>query len=238
MNKQIWLLVDIQALDTEIIDKDIVVASIPSRITAAQDALKETQASLDSTRDRFGAAEKKKKDSERELEVVTDKLNKLKGRSSDIKTNKEYQAHLKEIESVQQELSDLEDVILTIMEDMDSEVKVKKAAEDEYEQEKQKVEAIRAELDQQVAKEKKALSELKQKRAGLADSIDKDLYDFYMSLLQSKGGLAVVQVRDFVCQGCNMNIPPQLFVEIKRNEGNNQCPQCNRLLFFKEPEAE
>jgi predicted nucleic acid-binding Zn-ribbon protein len=30
-----------------------------------------------------------------------------------------------------------------------------------------------------------------------------------------------------------MNIPPQLFVEIKKNEKIIQCPQCNRILYWK-----
>ena len=42
------------------------------------------------------------------------------------------------------------------------------------------------------------------------------MYNEYMKVLKACGGLAVVEARDEICQGCNMNIPPQMFVEIKK----------------------
>jgi predicted nucleic acid-binding Zn-ribbon protein len=56
-----------------------------------------------------------------------------------------------------------------------------------------------------------------------------------MTLLKNKAGLAVVPVRNEVCGGCNMNIMPQLFVEIKKNEELHRCPQCGRFLFAENP---
>nr|NIP32403.1 hypothetical protein [Candidatus Saccharibacteria bacterium]NIV12038.1 hypothetical protein [Fodinibius sp.]NIV97856.1 hypothetical protein [Candidatus Saccharibacteria bacterium]NIX00699.1 hypothetical protein [Phycisphaerae bacterium] len=32
-------------------------------------------------------------------------------------------------------------------------------------------------------------------------------------------------------EGCNMNIMPQLAVEIKKGEEIHRCPQCNRILY-------
>ena len=37
-----------------------------------------------------------------------------------------------------------------------------------------------------------------------------------MALLEKCNGLAVVEARDEICQGCNMNIPPQMFVELRK----------------------
>jgi predicted nucleic acid-binding Zn-ribbon protein len=54
-----------------------------------------------------------------------------------------------------------------------------------------------------------------------------------MGLIESSGGIAVTEVKGEVCQGCNMNIPPQLYVEIKSNEEIIQCPQCHRILYYK-----
>jgi predicted nucleic acid-binding Zn-ribbon protein len=54
-----------------------------------------------------------------------------------------------------------------------------------------------------------------------------------MGLIESSGGIAVTEVKEEVCQGCNMNIPPQLYVEIKSNEEIIQCPQCRRILYYK-----
>ncbi|MGH7828550.1 MAG: C4-type zinc ribbon domain-containing protein [Candidatus Binatia bacterium] len=36
-----------------------------------------------------------------------------------------------------------------------------------------------------------------------------------------------------MCQGCYMNIPPQLWNEILKNERLNLCPSCHRILYSK-----
>ena len=55
----------------------------------------------------------------------------------------------------------------------------------------------------------------------------------YLILIEACNGVAVIEVKEEICQGCNMNIPPQLFVEIKKQEEMLNCPQCRRLLYYK-----
>jgi predicted nucleic acid-binding Zn-ribbon protein len=46
-----------------------------------------------------------------------------------------------------------------------------------------------------------------------------------------------VEVAGGICQGCYMNIPPQLSNEIIRNDKVHLCPSCQRILYVK-PVAE
>ena len=80
----------------------------------------------------------------------------------------------------------------------------------------------------------KELVTLKKLRAGVVEATDSDVYDQYIMLLEIYHGHAVSEVREEICQGCNMNIPPQLFVEIKKNEDIYHCPQCRRILYYRE----
>jgi len=64
------------------------------------------------------------------------------------------------------------------------------------------------------------------------------MYREYMKKLESGQGLAVVEVKDSVCMGCNMNIPPQLYVEVRKGEEIFTCPQCRRFLFFRYDQAD
>jgi hypothetical protein len=177
--------------------------------------------------------DKKRRDKERELDDINEKIKKVKARSTEIKTNKEYQAHLKEIEGIEKELYTLEDEILIIMEEIDNFSKQIKLEEGRLKSEKDKVEAFREKLKKEVSEAEKELLALREERAKIVDVIDKELYNLYMSLLESGNGIAVAEAKEEVCQGCNMNIPPQLFVEIKRNEEILQCPQCHRILFYR-----
>jgi predicted nucleic acid-binding Zn-ribbon protein len=45
-------------------------------------------------------------------------------------------------------------------------------------------------------------------------------------------GLAMVPVKNGTCQGCNMNIPPQLFNTLQRGNSIEVCGNCNRIIYW------
>ena len=52
------------------------------------------------------------------------------------------------------------------------------------------------------------------------------------SAIRMKRGLALVPVKNGTCQGCNMNIPPQLFNMIQRGDSIELCGNCNRIIYW------
>jgi predicted nucleic acid-binding Zn-ribbon protein len=50
---------------------------------------------------------------------------------------------------------------------------------------------------------------------------------------QNPVGLAVVPVKDAVCHGCNVNLPPQLYNELFRCDSLRFCPNCQRIIYIK-----
>lgn len=234
MNEQIRLLVELQKLDSRIIRKDALIKTIPTRISAAEKPLNEALSNSETHRKQAEEAEKKKREKERELDDTHERIKKLKARTADVKDNKAYQALLKEIETAERESSAIEDQILELMERVEQEGRKLKGAGKALEAEKQKVEEFRKKLEGEVREAEEELNSLREKRAALASQLEDDTYRLYMTLLELTRGLAVVEARDEVCQGCNMNIMPQLFVELKKNESIIQCPQCRRILYHSE----
>jgi predicted nucleic acid-binding Zn-ribbon protein len=227
------LLLTLQKFDSLILEKQAIIEEIPAKISEVEGPLKKAQAVLDKLRQSCESGEKKRRDKERGLDDINEKIRKLKARTTEIKTNKEYQALLKEIETAEKERNATEDEILSIMEEMDNSSEQVKLEESRLGSEKGKVDAYREKLKGEVSEAEKELLALREERTKIVDSIDKELYSLYMSLIESGRGIAVAEAKEEVCQGCNMNIPPQLFVEIKRNEEILQCPQCHRILFYR-----
>jgi len=58
-----------------------------------------------------------------------------------------------------------------------------------------------------------------------------------MQKFERLGGLAVVQVENEICLGCNTNIPPQLYNDIKETSKTYTCYYCKRFLYYQEPPA-
>ena len=55
----------------------------------------------------------------------------------------------------------------------------------------------------------------------------------YELLRSRRNGQALAGVTDGVCKGCFMNIPPQLFIELQKEEEMLSCPSCNRIMFHE-----
>ena len=70
-------------------------------------------------------------------------------------------------------------------------------------------------------------------RDRMASALDARLRQKYEQIFERRGGTAVVEVRNGTCQGCHMNLPPQLFNELQRTRDVRLCPNCNRILFWR-----
>lgn len=236
MKEKLKSLAALQKIDTTIVRKTEVIQGIPLKISSAEQYLNEARAFQEKQKQKCDSTEKKKKELERAIEDFNDKLGKLKARTAGVKNNKEYQALLKEIETAEKEKYTIEDSILSAMELLDSAFKELSAAEAKAAAAKDKAEAFKKELAAEVAEAEKELDISKSQRADIVKTLDTELYELYFKVLESRGGLAVAEAKGERCLGCNMNIPPQLFVEIKKNDKLVQCPQCNRILYWKEDE--
>jgi len=233
LENNLELLIKLQKLDSLILNKQSIIDEMPLKISETELPLKEGQAALEKIKQQKDLLGKKKRDKERELDDFNEKIKKLKARTTEIKTNKEYQAQLKEIESAEKELYGLEDKILLIMEEMDASSQDIKLEEGRIKSEKNKLETFKEKLENEISEAEKELVSLKEAREKIVEGINRETYNLYMGLIESSGGIAVTEVKGEVCQGCNMNIPPQLYVEIKSNEEIIQCPQCHRILYYK-----
>lgn len=233
MNKQLEHLIQLQQIDSKIRAIQRTIEDVPGKITEVESPLQDSQNVLNRIKQQYDAFEKKKREKERALEDINDKINKLKMRTGEIKTNKEYQALLKEIKTVEDDRSSIEDDILSAMEDADTLGKQIKTEEQNYRVNKEKVEALKKDIENEKSETEKELLTVQGIREKVIEAVDSEVYDQYFMLLEICGGLAVIEVKDEICQGCNMNIPPQLFVELKKNEEIYNCPHCRRIIFYK-----
>jgi hypothetical protein len=52
------------------------------------------------------------------------------------------------------------------------------------------------------------------------------------STIRMRRGMALAAVKGGTCQGCHMNIPPQLFNILQRGVSIEMCPNCNRIIYW------
>lgn len=212
---------------------------IPDRLHTAEAPLRETAQLLKDTTAAVEALVKERRSHEKDLEAHEAQTDKMKSRLSELKTNKEYQAHLFEIELSNKKRGDFEEKILVCMEKIDQLQRTAKETHD-------KVKALEAVFTQ----EKKALDEqdhalateqaqLEAQQREAAGRVDKGLLERYKQIKAARKDQALAAVRGGICAGCRLQIPPQLIAEVKRSEDLHVCPYCRRMLYWEgEPTAE
>ena len=234
MNEQVSSLIELQKIDSSILSLNERIELLPKELKGSKTNLDEANAAYNKGKAKHEELSKKKKAKDSEIEEKQYVIDKLKGRSSEIKTNKEYEAHLKEIEASEKIKYDAEEEVLLAMEGIEeiegglkkNETRVKEA-EDELKRLEKELEEEKNSLEQEMEKNRLM-------RNGLIEKIDSGIYSQYMSNLKRFGDLAIVPAENEICLGCNTNIPPQLFNDLKDNDKIIKCYYCKRFLYSKE----
>ena len=85
-----------------------------------------------------------------------------------------------------------------------------------------------------IKKAKANLESLSRKRAQVSKAIPQPVFMRYEFIRVRLEHPVIVAVKDVVCSGCNIAVPPQSFIELQRGQQILSCPNCQRLIFWCE----
>ena len=87
---------------------------------------------------------------------------------------------------------------------------------------------------QKIADCEKAVVDKNEDRKKQFAEIPQEFAEGYESLRSHGKKVAVAEAReDQTCGGCNMNVPPQILNEMRKNIGIQRC-NCGRYLYVKD----
>jgi predicted nucleic acid-binding Zn-ribbon protein len=175
---------------------------------------------------------KSRRDVERGLEEIEPKFKRSKSRLNEVKSNKEYQAILKEIEELKELISENEEMVIKCMEEIEIQEKECTGNNVRWEESQRVFKKKEAEFSQRLKELDKEVQSLNEKRAELSQEVDQDLLRRYDSLRMHLKGRVVAPVVDFVCHGCHLGIPPQQYHELIKGNAPQSCPNCNRIIYW------
>jgi hypothetical protein len=233
LRAQLERLVALQIVDLKIQEMERVKEEIPQRIASLEEEFRKEEESVQAERAELEKLQKERPQKEKDLEEEIDRVKKAEARVFEIKTNKEYQAVLKEIDNAKKLNRQREEEILGILERLED-------MQNHLGKGEKSLEARRREYQRQVAELKKKAASFDEEMAGEVrqreeqeKAIPQDLLSKYHMLLEKRQGVAVARVINGVCQACNMNLRPQLYIELQKQDTLIACPNCNRILFWE-----
>ena len=229
---QLKKLVDLQVLDSEIYTLRKNLSEMPLFIEELRQKFESKKAGLKLLEDKFKTLQVERKSKELELQTKEGDITKSNTQLFSLKTNKEYQTKLAEIESFKADKSIIEEKVILLYDESDAvnaEIeKEKKFLADEEKKYLQK----KTETEEDIKAFQDKLAVLETKRKQIAPEIEKAFLSLYERILENKEGLALVPVMGNACGGCFMNTPPQVINEIKMHERLVVCEMCARILYL------
>jgi predicted nucleic acid-binding Zn-ribbon protein len=233
LNQKLSPLIELQKLDLRIMEISEIRRKIPERLHTAEAPLREAAQTLNDTKAAVETAVKERRSHEKDLEAHEAHTDKMKSHAASLKTNKEYQAHLFELELANKKRGDFEEKILLTMEKIDQLQKTVKELQEKktglekvFTQEKQGLDA----QDKELATE---LAQLELRHREASARVEKALLDRYNQVKALRKDHPLAAVRDGICLGCRLQIPPQLIAQVKRSADLHVCPYCRRMLYWE-----
>lgn len=228
------MLLALQKLDLESDEIRTSREAIQSHLDGVRQVRDRLREDLEQQREQLEATIQLHKEKTIEYEDLAERQKQSKTRLAKVANTKEYSAIEQELENYRRQAGQLEEELVQLLEAIEvttatSEEKSAKikALNEEVELESGRAEEQTKELDAR-------LGELAKAREGLAKEVAKEIIRRYSFIRSRRDGLAIVSARNGSCQGCFMQLPPQLYIEIQRAETLHFCPSCQRILFFEE----
>lgn len=233
MKEQLLLLIGLQESDSELIQITARRKDLPEKIKMLDANFLSFKEATEKNKRNYDELKLRHTENEGKIKKINDGVVKTKERLLEVKNNKEYQAMLKEIETAESSRGKVEAEIILLLDELDkldALVKKDQAIIDEqrrnYEEQKKNIEDELNSLDAEAGKWDK-------KREEYRSAIPADLLAKYDKIRGRSRGIAVISVWKGICNGCHMNLPPQLYNELQKSVELIICPNCNRIIYFQ-----
>ena len=233
MQAQIEILASLQTVDREIREQTSRKQRLLEELRVTERQIQAKKGEIDVSSAAYSEREKLRVEKDRVFQDEGKKATDKRMRMNRIKNAKELQALQREIELMRQANGDLEEELIKIMQEIDSIRAQIQTKESEMAAMQEEWHKKQNELQVEINGIDAAVSEASTRRQNIASQVTGDLISRYELIFSRRGGTAVVEVAGGICQGCYMNVPPQLWNEIIRNEKVYLCPSCQRILFVK-----
>ncbi len=232
LKDQIRKLVDLQVMDEEIFRFKRELREKPAELEALKIEFESKKNRLKGLEDKLKAIQVVQKEQELDLKVKEEGIAKADASLSLLKTNKEYQARLHEIENMKADKSIVEEKILLGYDEVDAARKALEAEKTTVLQYEKEFNAKKKQVDDGVALINDQLKVKESQRVRVAPEVRPDCLNRYERVLKNKDGLGIVKVVDHTCGGCYMHLTEQVINELKKYEQIITCDMCARILYL------
>ena len=207
---------------------------LPDMMENLKRELAESQLKYETAVSDLEDAKLKQKNLELEVKSKEVDLQKYQQQMMSIKTNKEYDALVAEIDMIKKSISSMETELLETIE-------VISTLESSIEEFKEKLNQTKTNNSKQLAILQEKIDTIGDKvsakygeRKEVTTEISRQIFSIYDRVRKGKGGSAIVPVKSRACGACFKALTPKKIQEIRKAVKILTCDNCGRLLYWED----
>jgi len=231
LKKQLASLYELQQFDLRMLLLNQQRESVPHKIEKLEESFQMHQQALECKKEVLAQARRELRSRNAELDNQQEQRQKYQTQLREVKTNKEYQALDKEISFLQQKESDIEDVILGIMLQIDQRQEELQHQQKIYDAENEKNREEKFNYKREAEDIAAAVATHQEERKRFSPEIGEDLMNGYQAWSKRNKTSFVSIVSESACSSCRIAIPPQTLKEARKYERIVLCASCRRILY-------
>lgn len=231
--KQIEQLIFLQQVDDEILTLEKRLNEAPQKINLIEQKLETQQKQKKDIKEKIEVLTEQEKKLNQEIEENYTKIKKSKNRLMMVENSKEYHAIMREMDNLEKTNRMREEEKVALEEDLATQNNIFSSLESEIERTEEELQEKKKNMEFQLSNADNRLKELREKREKSTQDIPKPILSRYEFIRSRLNNPVIVSVENGICTGCNISIPPQIFIELQKGEQILSCPNCQRLIYWK-----
>ena len=229
LTRDIHLFISVARIEATLAAHRGTLQRLPQEIAAIDKAIAGIDAAEKKAHDDLEEMRKTRREVERKLREHEDHLKKSRGQTSLVKTNEEYTAMLKEISNLEATISHEEEQLLILMDHIEAAEKSAAVHAGTLKSDRAAKVAEKTRLEGEVTRITGEAKRLAAEKPKILAEISPALQKRYERLVPHRD-VVVTRAEGDHCGGCRQQIPPQLAVEVRKNDQFITCPACGRIL--------
>jgi uncharacterized protein len=232
LREQLALLEKLQEIDTQIDHHERDLERLPLEVQEIARNLVVVRREMSEKNDTLQSMEDTLRKKEQDLAAEQEKIKRSERRLLGIKNQKEYNALSKEVKLGKRVAGEIEEIILGLMTEIESLRKFLEQKTADYSEFEKSLLEKKAEAESIGKGAKNALSKLNSEKEKISAAIESDFLKRYHHVKRVRGS-AIAEMFNGICSACHMAVPPQLNIQVLKQEEMIVCPNCHRMLYVK-----
>lgn len=234
MRDKLLALAALQKVDLEIAALKKNADAYPRDIAELEKQLAQAKAAVDAERTKLDELEKQKVTLEHTIADDRDKVRKWEARLTEQRSTREYSALAREIDIAKKGQQTMAEEVVELGKQATLQRDVVKQKDGEFSGKSRELVAKIDELKGKLKEVEAQIAGIDATREAAAKECDPGLLRRYDTIRKKRLPAMVAVVAPGTCTGCRMNVRPQMYTELLRSRGIDQCPSCSRMLYAAE----